>query len=102
MQDLARADVTDPAVSVAGVQRSTAFRDLLTTLTAELTGDGSDTWSVTPALRPRGAKRLEADIVDAHRTHQAAVAARLGLRGTGARSDDPSGPGDLRAAGRGA
>ena len=81
VQDLARAEVTDPAVSVAGAQRSTAFRDLLTTLTAEPTGDGSDTWSVTPALRPRGAKRLEADIVDAHRSHQAAVAARLGLRG---------------------
>jgi hypothetical protein len=82
VQDLARAYVTDQTGSVTGGQRSTAFRDLLTTLTAEPAVDGSGTWSVTPALRPRGAKRLEADIVDAHRSHQAAVAARLGLRGT--------------------
>lgn len=80
VQDLARADVTDPAVMPS--PRSTAFRDLLTTLSSELTDDGSGTWSVTPALKPRGVGRLEADIVDAHHSHQAAVAARLGLRGS--------------------
>ena len=79
VQDLARADVTDPVVT--SPLRSTAFRDLLTTLSAEPADDGSGTWSVLPALKPRGSGRIEADIVDAHHSHQAAVAARLGLRG---------------------
>lgn len=79
VQDLARASVTDPAVNTP--LRSTAFRDLLTTLSCELADDGSGTWSVMPALKPRGTGRIEADIVDAHHSHQAAVAARLGLRG---------------------
>jgi hypothetical protein len=80
VQDLARADVTDPAVMTS--LRTTAFRDLLTTLSVEPADDGSGTWSVTPALRPRGTGRLEADIVDAHRSHQAAAAAQLGLNGS--------------------
>jgi DNA phosphorothioation-dependent restriction protein DptH len=78
VQDLAQTDVTDLAVETG--LRTTAFRDLLTTLRSEQASDGSGTWYVTPALKPRGTGRLEADVVDAHRVHQGAVAARLGLR----------------------
>ena len=57
VQDLARADVTDPLVTVPD-PRSTAFRDLLTTLSCEPADDGSGTWSVLPALKPRGSGRM--------------------------------------------
>ncbi|HXT91812.1 MAG TPA: DUF87 domain-containing protein, partial [Trebonia sp.] len=79
VQDLARAAVTDPAVTLP--LRNTAFRDLLTPLSYEPADDGSGIWSILPALKPRGSGRIEADIVDAHHSHQAAVAACLGLRG---------------------
>ena len=78
VQDLAQTDVT--GLSVETGPRTTAFRDLLTTLRSEQAPDGYGSWYVTPALKPRGTGRLEADIVDAHRTHQGAVAARLALR----------------------
>jgi DNA phosphorothioation-dependent restriction protein DptH len=80
VQDLARADVTDPLVT--SPLRSTAFRDLLTTLSCEAADDGSGAWSVLPALKPRSSGRIETDIVDAHHTHQAGVATQLGLRGS--------------------
>jgi DNA phosphorothioation-dependent restriction protein DptH len=78
VQDLAQTDVTDLAVETG--PRTTAFRDLLTTLRSEHASDASGAWYVTPALKPRSTGRLEADVVDAHRVHQGAVAARLGLR----------------------
>jgi DNA phosphorothioation-dependent restriction protein DptH len=78
VQDLAQTDVTGLAVEPA--PRTTAFRDLLTTLRSEQAPDGYGTWCVTPALKPRSTGRLEADVVDAHRAHQSAVAACLGLR----------------------
>jgi hypothetical protein len=78
VQDLAQTDVTDLAAEAG--PRTTAFRDLLTTLRSEHAPDGYGTWYVTPALKPRSTGRLEADVVDAHRAHQGAVAACLGLR----------------------
>ncbi|KAA9374842.1 DUF87 domain-containing protein [Microbispora cellulosiformans] len=78
VQDMARGQVTDPAAEAG--PWTTTFQDLLTPLRSERAPDGSAMWFVTPALKPRGAGRLEADIVGAHRAHQAAVAAHLGLR----------------------
>ena len=78
VQDLAQTDVTDLAVETG--PHTAAFRDLLTTLRSEQAPDGYGTWYVTPALKPRNTGRLEADVVDAHRAHQGAVAAHLGLR----------------------
>ena len=78
VQDLARTDVTDLAVDTG--PRTTAFRDLITTVQSEQAPEGYGTWYVTPALKPRSTGRLEADVVDAHRAHQGAVAARLGLQ----------------------
>ncbi|URM95132.1 TraM recognition domain-containing protein [Actinomadura madurae] len=78
VQDMARGHVTDSAVETG--QWTTAFQDLLTPLRSERASDGSATWYVTPALKPRGSGRLESDIVEAHRVHQAAVAAHLGLQ----------------------
>jgi hypothetical protein len=80
VQDLARSRVT---ASEAGDGRrataTTAFQDLLTPLVAERTAGAPAAWYVSPALKAMMTGRLEADIVDAHRAHQAAVAAHLGL-----------------------
>lgn len=80
VQDLARAEIADlpgePAL------RSTAFGDLLTPLSSEAVADEQGAWYVTPTLKPRTKDRVEADIVEAHRAHQAAVASSLGLAKT--------------------
>lgn len=77
VQDLANSRVADPAVETG--LRAAAFRDLLTPLWSEHASDDTASWYMVPALKPRTAGRLEADIVEAHRVHQAAVAATLGL-----------------------
>jgi DNA phosphorothioation-dependent restriction protein DptH len=80
VQDLANAEVTDlPADSVL---RATAFGDLLTPLSSEVVAGDPGAWYVTPTLKPRGSNRLEADMIDAHRAHQSAVAASLELSST--------------------
>lgn len=80
VQDLAHSEIADlpddPAL------RSTAFGDLLTPLWSEVAASEPGTWYVTPTLKPRTSNRIEADMVDAHRSHQAAVAAALGLSRT--------------------
>ncbi|GAB3277719.1 hypothetical protein GCM10027589_03590 [Actinocorallia lasiicapitis] len=58
---------------------TTAFQDLLTPLRAERALDGAAEWHVTPALKPRRSGRIETDMVEAHRSHQKAAAAVLGL-----------------------
>jgi DNA phosphorothioation-dependent restriction protein DptH len=79
VQDLAHAEVTDlPSDTVL---RATAFGDLLTPLASETAADDAGTWFVTPTLKPRGSNRIEADMVEAHRAHQIAVATSLGLAG---------------------
>ena len=77
VQDLAHAEIADLPADPA--LRSTAFGDLLTPLSSEAAAGEPGTWYVTPALRPRTSNRLETDMVEAHRVHQAAVAASLGL-----------------------
>jgi hypothetical protein len=77
LQDLAHAEVGDLPAEPA--LRSTAFGDLLTPLASEAAVGAPGTWYVTPSLRPRTSNRIEADMVEAHRVHQAAVAASLGL-----------------------
>jgi DNA phosphorothioation-dependent restriction protein DptH len=80
VQDLAHAEVTDlPSETVL---RATAFGDLLTPLASETAADDPGTWFVIPTLKPRGSNRIEADMVEAHRAHQMAVAASLGLAGS--------------------
>ena len=77
VQDLAHAEVTDlPSDTVL---RATAFGDLLTPLPPRRAAEDPGTWFVTPTLKPRGSDRIEADMVDAHRAHQMAVATSLGL-----------------------
>lgn len=77
VQDLAHAEVAD--LPFDPVLRATAFGDLLTPLSSETAPDDPGTWFVTPTLKPRSSNRIEADMVEAHRAHQAAVAASLGL-----------------------
>jgi len=77
MQDLAHAEIADLPAEPA--LRSTAFGDLLTPLSSEAAAGEPGTWYVTPTLKPRTSNRIEADMVEAHRTHQTAVAASLGL-----------------------
>ncbi|MGC5032466.1 helicase HerA domain-containing protein [Micromonospora sp. DT229] len=78
IQDLARTRVTDPPTEAGS--RTASFQDLLTS-TASLRGIGDEAtnWYIVPTLKARGAGRLESEIVEAHRAHQAAVAASLGL-----------------------
>ena len=102
VQDLARADVTDPAVSVAGGQRSTAFRDLLTTLTAEPAGDGSghvvsNAGAATARSQAAGSRHRRCAPRPPGSRRRPARAARHG-----ACPDDPAGPRRPRAVGSGA
>lgn len=79
VQDLARSRVTAPeAGDGRRADATTAFQDLLTPLVAERAADSPATWYVSPALKGR-TEGLEADIINAHRAHQTAVAAHLGL-----------------------
>jgi DNA phosphorothioation-dependent restriction protein DptH len=80
LQDLARVEIAD--LPGEPVLRSTAFGDLLTPLSSEAAADERGAWYVTPTLKPRTKDRVEADIVEAHRAHQAAVALSLGLAKT--------------------
>jgi DNA phosphorothioation-dependent restriction protein DptH len=100
VQDLATGVVMDAPQSATS--RTAAFNDLLTPSVSER-ADHADAaeWYLMPAVRARGSGRVESEIIDAHRTHQTAVANTLGLRsGTPALGIrlDAGGLGLLRAA----